>query len=78
VVNATDDPPPKRLLADFKAYGSRALNGRFGKPASDEWFTENGSKRKLPNESAVIADIRYVENQADPLLLWTEGKGRVV
>jgi REP element-mobilizing transposase RayT len=78
VVKAPDDPPPKKLLADFKAYGSRALNQQFGKPASDTWFTENGSKRKLPSEPAMIAGIRYVEDQPDPLVLSTLEKGRIV
>jgi REP element-mobilizing transposase RayT len=78
VVNAPDDPPPKRLLADFKAYGSRALNRHFGTPASEEWWTENGSKRNLPSEPAVIAGVRYVVGQPDPLLLRTCEKGRIV
>src|SRR5207253_1674428 len=47
VVQVADDPNPGRLLADYKAYGSRALNRRFGKPASETWWTTKGSKRKL-------------------------------
>jgi len=37
VVQVVDDPDPRRMLADFKAYGSRVLNRRFGKPPSETW-----------------------------------------
>lgn len=34
VVAVDDDPEPRKILVDFKAYGSRALNRSFSKPAS--------------------------------------------
>jgi REP element-mobilizing transposase RayT len=64
-----------KALADFKAYGSRALNRRFGPPVSDRWWTEKGSKRLLPDENALAAAMRYVlERQPNPLLTWASGR----
>jgi hypothetical protein len=71
VLGVPGDPDPEDLLRDFKAYGSRALNKRWPRPESDTWWTESGSKRKLPNETAVLAAIRYVIEQEHPLLVWT-------
>jgi REP element-mobilizing transposase RayT len=34
IVTVADDPDPEKILADFKAYGSRRLNQRYGKPPS--------------------------------------------
>src|SRR5262249_35356128 len=42
VVEVPGDPDPRKVLADFKAYGSRALNRRWGKPLSDTWWTDRG------------------------------------
>ena len=79
VVAVEDDPDPRKLLADFKAYGSRALNRRYGKPPSETWWTTNGSKRKLSDEGAVAAAIYYVlYKQPHPLLVWSREKGRLV
>src|SRR5262245_1761743 len=44
VVAVDGDPDPTKVLADFKAYGSRVLNKRWGKPASGTSWTYNGSK----------------------------------
>jgi REP element-mobilizing transposase RayT len=70
VVGVAGDPDPANLLRDFKSYGSRALNRRWPKPASGTWWTESGSRRKLPNEAAVLAAIQYVKNQPACLALW--------
>jgi REP element-mobilizing transposase RayT len=70
VVGVPGDPDPTKLLGDFKSYGSRALTARWGKPASGTWWTYAGSKRKLPNEAAVLAAIEYVRNQHEPLVVW--------
>jgi REP element-mobilizing transposase RayT len=69
VVGVPGDPDPSDLLGDLKSYGSRALNRRWGKPASGTWWTEAGSKRKLPNEAAVLGAIQYVRGQANPLVV---------
>jgi REP element-mobilizing transposase RayT len=73
VVRVPDDPEPSTLLRDFKSYGSRRLNQRFGKPTSGTWWTASGSRRKLPDERAVQAAIRYVQNQQRPLVVWIPG-----
>jgi REP element-mobilizing transposase RayT len=70
VVGVPGDPEPGAELGDFKAYGSRALNRRWGKPAGGTWWTEGGSKRKLSDEAAVLAAVQYVRDQEHPLLIW--------
>ncbi|MBU6293193.1 MAG: hypothetical protein KJS91_00805, partial [Planctomycetes bacterium] len=62
------------LLKDFKSYASRALNKQFEKPESGTWWTEGGSRRKLPDEAAVAAAIRYVLDQEHPLVVWPHGE----
>ncbi len=75
VVGVTGDPEPRRVLADFKAYGSRALNRRFGAPRSGDWWTSGGSKRKLPDEVAAMAAVNYVlHRQERPLVTWSPTK----
>jgi REP element-mobilizing transposase RayT len=51
LVGVPGDPEPEDLLRDFKNYGSRALNRRWGKPESDTWWTVSGSKRKSVGSS---------------------------
>lgn len=72
VVGVPGDPAPGKILGDFKSYGSRSLNRAFGKPASDTWWTEAGSKRKLKNNDAVIAAVIYVRDQFRPLVVWID------
>lgn len=73
LVRTAVDTKPEKLLQTFKSYGSRALSNQFGKPASGTWWTKSGSKRKLPNEGAVLAAINYVVNrQHRPLMTWSE------
>jgi|SRR6516165_9546358 len=74
VVRVKGDPDPNTLLRDFKSYASRALNRKWGKPESETWWTESGSKRKLPNEEAVRQAIEYVRNQQSALLVWIAGE----
>ena len=71
VVGVPGDPDPENLLRDFKSYGSRKLNTHWPRPASGTWWTESGSKRKLPTHESVLAAIRYVLDQEFPLLIWT-------
>ena len=68
VVGVPGDPEPETLLRDFKSYASRILNRRFG--SQERWWTQSGSKRKLKDEPAVIAAVRYVRNQEYPLVIW--------
>ena len=70
VVGVPGDPSPSDILGDWKSYGSRVLNRRWGKPKSETWWTESGSKRKLSDERAILTAVAYVRDQESPLLLW--------
>ena len=74
VVGVPGDPDPSTLLRDLKSYGARELN-RIS-PAHDRqrWWTKSGSTRILPDETAILAAIRYVEDQDWPLALWIRGE----
>jgi REP element-mobilizing transposase RayT len=79
VVQVPDDPEPRKILADFKAYGTRILNTKSGKPPSETWWTDKGSKRKLKDETALAAGIHYVlYKQPNPLVVWSPETGRLV
>jgi REP element-mobilizing transposase RayT len=69
VVGVPGDPAPSRLLGDYKSYLSRNLNVRFSRPIGGTWWTESGSKRKLP-PSAVQPAVEYVRRQHRPLSVW--------
>jgi REP element-mobilizing transposase RayT len=59
-----------RVLGDLKAYASRALTRNAG--CKQHWWTQNGSKRTLPDERAVRAAIHYVlYRQPNPLARWS-------
>ena len=70
VVGVPSDTDPENILRDFKAYASRRLNKDCPKPASETWWTASGSKRKLPNDQAIIDAAAYVRDQSSPLVLW--------
>ena len=79
VIQVPNDPDPDRVLANYKAYGSRALNRCYGKPPSETWWTTKGSTRKLKDELAVAAAIHYVlYKQPKPLMVWSPETGRLV
>jgi hypothetical protein len=46
VVEVPNDPSPTKILADFKAYATRALNRQFGVPASKTWWTRKDRNGK--------------------------------
>lgn len=71
VVGAPGDPDPAVLLRDFKSYGSRRLNRRWGTPASGTWWVESGSRRVLKTTDSLNGAIGYVLDQEGPLLLWS-------
>ena len=72
VVEVEDDPHPRKILADFKAYGTRVLNRKYGTPPSETWWTDKGSKRKLKDAEARLAGINYVLlKQPNPLVVWS-------
>ena len=67
---------PSKILGDFKNWCTRTLSRRFGEPPSQTWWTERGSKRKLPDEDALRAAIHYVLcKQPNPLLTWSPTTG---
>jgi hypothetical protein len=71
VVQVTGNPHPRKVLADFKAYGTRILNIKYGKPPSETWWTDKGSKRKLKDEQALFDAMNYVlAKQPNPLVIW--------
>ena len=70
VVGVPGDPDPDAVLRDFKAYASRVLNRRWGKPASGTWWTEGGSKRKKGTDAEVAAAVEYVRDQPYALAVW--------
>ena len=70
VVGVLGDPDPARLLHDFKSYGTRALKQAGHRPSGARWWTESGSRRKLPDERAVLAAVEYVRRQERPLVVW--------
>lgn len=75
IVGVSNDPEPSKILSDFKSYGSRALNSKFGKPQSGTWWTQSGSKRRLSDAHSVEATVDYLRNQPSPLLIWTRDGG---
>lgn len=71
VVGVPDEAVASRVLADFKAWAGRRLNERFGRPPSDTWWTESGSKQHLPDDRAVGDAVVYViHRQPDPLAVF--------
>jgi REP element-mobilizing transposase RayT len=72
LIGVSGDPEPWQIMRDLKSYASRALNSKWTKPEGGTWWTESGSRRKLPNEAAVQAGIRYIQNQEHPLVVWVE------
>jgi REP element-mobilizing transposase RayT len=73
VLGVPGDPEPDTLLRDLKSYASRALGAR----ASGKWWTRSGSRRKLPDDAAVAAAIKYVRRQKFALAVWVRDCGGV-
>ena len=70
LVTVPGDPEPAVLLRDFKAYASRALNKRFGKPPSNTWWTRSGSNRICDDDASLMTRLRYIRDQDNPLAIW--------
>ena len=64
LVGVAGDPDPDTLLRDFKAYGSRTLNRRFGRR---RWWADSGSTRKKSTAEEVLVAAKYVRDQPFPL-----------
>ena len=76
VLGVAGDPRPDALLRDLKSYGSRALNRRWSRPESGTWWTTSASRRRLPDEPAVLAAVEYVRRQPKALVVWIEQRSR--
>jgi REP element-mobilizing transposase RayT len=73
VFGTVGDPDPDKMLDDWKAYCSRALNRlvRWAPPdPRPVWWERGGSKRKCSTPLARAAAIRYVRDQDNPLVVW--------
>ena len=79
VVRAPDEADQDKMLAALKAWGSRALNDRYGVPPSKTWWTTKGSTRKLDTESYLANAVRYVLYEQElPLVVYGSEEGRLV
>ena len=76
VVGVMGDPKPGKILGDFKSYATRTLSKKFGAPASETWWTERGSKRKIKDETSLNNRVVYtLYKQPNPLVSWSPGTG---
>lgn len=62
---------PEKIMNDFKAYASRALNGLEGDVPGRSRWTRHGSTRWLWKDQDVRQAIRYVvEEQGQAMAVW--------
>jgi len=67
---------PNRVLADFKAYASRALNQTEGYRRRR---AREGSTRRLPTSAAVASAVRYVvDGQGDAMAVYVSASDLMV
>ena len=72
VVGVPGDPEPSKILGDFKSYGTRSLSKTYGVPASQTWWTQQGSKRKVKDQAGLFRVCKYVvEEQPNPLAVFS-------
>ena len=62
VVVSAQDTLAGEVMRVLKAYASRALN-QFCPERRGRWWTRQGSKRNLSTDEALVAAVRYVQNQ---------------
>ena len=70
VVAVTGDPDPSTIQRDLKSYASRTLTREFGRPRSETWWTEQGSRRKVIDWENLEVLLGYVREQTHPLECW--------
>lgn len=70
LVRVPDDPPPEKLLRDFKSWTSKKLNTLFPAPNLRTWWTEGGSTRKIDSENSFQQCVTYILEQELPLTVW--------
>jgi ParB family transcriptional regulator, chromosome partitioning protein len=82
LVRVPGDPGSEALVRDFKSYGGRALNRRFGKRVSETWWSSGGgTRRRIKTKAGVLKRVRYLRKQPNPLLVWLatkDGRGLFV
>ncbi len=66
-----NDPSGFQVLRVLKGSLSRELSRKFEKPTGFRWWTSSGSTRCLKKQEEVISVTRYIEQQPNPLLVWT-------
>ena len=67
----TAEEDGKKVLNDFKAYASHALNKR-GEKRNKRW-ARHGSIRRITNRDQLVKAIRYViEGQGEPMAVWPQ------
>ena len=71
VVGVAGDPDPQQILETFKSWATRAVMKLRPLPPNGPFWTAKGSKRKLPDDSAVRAAVICVaKQQPNPLATW--------
>ncbi len=72
-VVVSGDQTPERMMNDFKAYASRALNAaNLDSPERKRW-TRHGSTRHIDDVTHLAAAVHYVlHKQGDPMERWPE------
>ncbi len=70
-VVVTADHPPEKVMNDFKAYTSRALNAAgIDSPGRKRW-SRHGSTQYLNNEGGVAGAVDYVlRRQGEPMTFY--------
>ncbi len=68
-VVVTSEEDGEKIMNDFKAYASRALNKR-GEKRNKRW-ARHGSIRRITNRGQLVKAIQYViEGQGEPMAVW--------
>lgn len=75
VVAAPADVGKTQLLRDFKSYGARRLNQRFGPQPSGTWWSDGGSCRPVRNRASAVFYVCH--RQPKPLVVWSSERGRI-
>ena len=71
VVSVPGDPDSKVILETLKSWATRKLLKHRPLPPNESFWTAKGSKRKLPNDDAILAAVIYVvKKQPNPLATW--------
>ena len=71
VVSVPGDPDPQAIMEMLKSWATRALKRHRSLPPNGTFWTAKGSKRKLPDDEALLAGVVYVvKKQPNPLAVW--------